>query len=227
MVRQDTLCTLRDGNSGIKAFSDLPDGTFQKNHCRLGNDYGKRLLHNTDFCSVIINKERYGHRESETEPGRGSGGKQWRASRKNLQEGEYPEDGGNGRAGHLRGMDGRIMERFDRQDRIISVLVNKDAAGVKYLDGERLYDNQDLCEMLRTSKRSLQRFRSKYRLRYQRIGHKTYYKESDVLEFISQNMEEVLQGGTKVLRMKEQPGMEAPKNKSGKRPGHKKYSPKK
>lgn len=30
---------------------------------------------------------------------------------------------------------GRIMERFDRQDRIISVLVNKDAAGVKYLDG--------------------------------------------------------------------------------------------
>ena len=48
----------------------------------------------------------------------------------------------------------RIMERFDRQDRIISVLINKDAAGVKYMDGERLYDNQDLCEMLRTSKRS-------------------------------------------------------------------------
>ena len=122
---------------------------------------------------------------------------------------------------------GRIMERFDRQDRIISVLVNKDAAGVKYLDGERLYDNQDLCEMLRTSKRSLQRFRSKYRLRYQRIGHKTYYKESDVLEFISQNMEEVLQGGTKVLRMKEQPGIDVPKTKSGKKPGNKKYSPKK
>ena len=122
---------------------------------------------------------------------------------------------------------GRIMERFDRQDRIISVLVNKDAAGVKYLDGERLYDNQDLCEMLRTSKRSLQRFRSKYRLRYQRIGHKTYYKESDVLAFISENMEEVLQGGTKVLRMKECPETDVPKNKSGKRPGHKKYSPKK
>ena len=122
---------------------------------------------------------------------------------------------------------GRIMGRFDRPDRVISVLVEKDAARGQYPGGERLYDNQDLCEMLRTSKRSLQRFRSKYRLRYQRIGHKTYYKESDVLEFISQNMEEVLQGGTKVLRMKEQPGMEAPKNKSGKRPGHKKYSPKK
>ena len=31
----------------------------------------------------------------------------------------------------------RIMERFDRQDKIISVLINKDAAGVKYMDGER------------------------------------------------------------------------------------------
>lgn len=48
----------------------------------------------------------------------------------------------------------RLMERIDRLDSIISVLINKEAAGVKYMDGERLYDNQDLCEMLRTSKRS-------------------------------------------------------------------------
>lgn len=62
----------------------------------------------------------------------------------------------------------RLMERIDRLDSIISVLINKEAAGVKYMDGERLYDNQDLCEMLRTSKRSLQRFRSEYGLRYQK-----------------------------------------------------------
>ena len=59
----------------------------------------------------------------------------------------------------------RLMERIDRLDSIISVLINKEAAGVKYMDGERLYDNQDLCEMLRTSKRSLQRFRSEYATR--------------------------------------------------------------
>ena len=97
----------------------------------------------------------------------------------------------------------RIMEKLDRQDRIISVLINKDAAGVKYMDGERLYDNQDLCEMLRTSKRSLQRFRSEYGLRYRKISRKSYYKESDVLEFISRNMDEVVQDGEKVLKMKE------------------------
>ena len=35
----------------------------------------------------------------------------------------------------------RLMERIDRLDCIISVLINKEAAGVKYMDGERLYDN--------------------------------------------------------------------------------------
>lgn len=104
----------------------------------------------------------------------------------------------------------RLMERIDRLDSIISVLINKEAAGVKYMDGERLYDNQDLCEMLRTSKRSLQRFRSEYGLRYQKISRKTYYKESDVLEFISRNMEEVTLDGKKVLKVKEGTGKKAP-----------------
>ena len=104
----------------------------------------------------------------------------------------------------------RIMERLDRQDKIISVLINKDAAGVKYMDGERLYDNQDLCEMLRTSKRSLQRFRSEYGLRYRQISRKSYYTESDVLDFINRNMEEVVQGGVKILKMKENAEKKSP-----------------
>ena len=100
----------------------------------------------------------------------------------------------------------RLMERIDRLDGIISVLINKDASGVKYLDGERMYDNQDLCEMLRISKRSLQRFRSEYGLKSRRISRKSYYKESDVLEFISRNMEEVTLDGKKVLKVKEGTG---------------------
>lgn len=102
------------------------------------------------------------------------------------------------------------MGRIDRLDGIISVLINKDASGVKYLDGERMYDNQDLCEMLRTSKRSLQRFRSEYGLKSRRISRKSYYKESDVLEFISRNMEEVVLDGGKVLKIKEGTGKKSP-----------------
>ena len=101
-----------------------------------------------------------------------------------------------------------------------TALINKEAAGVKYMDGERLYDNQDLCEMLRTSKRSLQRFRSEYGLRYQKISRKTYYKESDVLEFISRNMEEVTLDGKKVLKVKDGTGKKAPgKTAKGKKGG--------
>ena len=111
----------------------------------------------------------------------------------------------------------RLMERIDRLDSIISVLINKEAAGVKYMDGERLYDNQDLCEMLRTSKRSLQRFRSEYGLRYQKISRKTYYKESDVLEFISRNMEEVTLDGKKVLKVKERERKLRAKQRKGKK----------
>lgn len=111
----------------------------------------------------------------------------------------------------------RIMGRIDRLDGIISVLINKDASGVKYLDGERMYDNQDLCEMLRTSKRSLQRFRSEYGLKSRRISRKSYYKESDVLEFISRNMEEVVLDGGKVLKIKEGTGKKSPgRTKGGK-----------
>lgn len=117
----------------------------------------------------------------------------------------------------------RIMEKLDRQDKIISVLINKDAAGVKYMDGERLYYNQDLCEMLRTSKRSLQRFRSEYGLRYRKISRKSYYKESDVLEFISRNMEEVVQDGEKVLKMKEEVKKKTP-DKSKRKGGRKRVA---
>ena len=111
----------------------------------------------------------------------------------------------------------RLMGRIDRLDGIISVLINKDASRVKYLDGERMYDNQDLCEMLRTSKRSLQRFRSEYGLKSRRISRKSYYKESDVLEFISRNMEEVVLDGGKVLKIKEGTGKKSPgRTKGGK-----------
>ena len=111
----------------------------------------------------------------------------------------------------------RLMGRIDRLDGIISVLINKDASGVKYLDGERMYDNQDLCEMLRTSKRSLQRFRSEYGLKSRRISRRSYYKESDVLEFISRNMEEVVLDGGKVLKIKEGTGKNSPgRTKGGK-----------
>ena len=38
----------------------------------------------------------------------------------------------------------QIMERFDRNEQLIASLTGKELREVKYLDGERLLDNQDL-----------------------------------------------------------------------------------
>lgn len=78
----------------------------------------------------------------------------------------------------------QIMARFDRNEQLIASLTGKEFKEVKFLDGERLLDNQDLCELLNTSKRSIQRYRSSGTLKYQMLWHKVYYKESDVREFL-------------------------------------------
>lgn len=59
------------------------------------------------------------------------------------------------------------------------------------LDGKILLDNQDLCFLLKVSKRSLQRYRSKKLLKYHLNGQKIYYYESDVQNFIRDNLSEI------------------------------------
>lgn len=77
----------------------------------------------------------------------------------------------------------RMMARFDRIDRYLEKMAIKE----KLLEGERLLDNQDVCQMLNVSKRTLQRYRSSGELPYQMVYHKTFYKESDVEAFIKAN----------------------------------------
>ncbi len=84
----------------------------------------------------------------------------------------------------------QILERFDRNERLLASLTGKELKEVKYLDGERLLDNQDLCELLNTSKRSIQRYRSSGTLKYRMLWHKVYYKESDVQEFLRTHFNE-------------------------------------
>lgn len=77
----------------------------------------------------------------------------------------------------------RLTVRFDRIDRHLEKMAIKE----KLLEGERLLDNQDVCQLLNVSKRTLQRYRSSGELPYQMIYHKTFYKESDVEAFIKAN----------------------------------------
>ena len=68
----------------------------------------------------------------------------------------------------------QIMERFDRIEDRLSRMNRQTSA----LDGDKLLDNQDMCELLGITKRTLARYRQK------KLG--TYYKSSEVEAFLNQ-----------------------------------------
>ncbi|NDV97617.1 DNA-binding protein [Dysgonomonas sp. 521] len=79
----------------------------------------------------------------------------------------------------------------DSMDKILAILeeLSKLMKARNRLNGENIYDNQDLCVMLKLSKRSLQRLRSLGLLPYLQIGQKTFYLESDVMRYIQNQID--------------------------------------
>ncbi|GHU67024.1 transcriptional regulator [Bacteroidia bacterium] len=80
----------------------------------------------------------------------------------------------------------RIMERFDHLEKGESR--SKKQYGLP--KGEHLLDNQDICQLLNISKRTLQRYRTLKQLPYHTIYHKTYYRESELLAFIKNHFDD-------------------------------------
>ena len=74
----------------------------------------------------------------------------------------------------------RLMDRFDMLEKKIDRLTKRQNC----MKGDELLDNQDLCLLLKASKRSLQRYRTNGVLPYHTIEGKVYYKLSDIHEFI-------------------------------------------
>ena len=54
---------------------------------------------------------------------------------------------------------------------------------------EKLLDHQDLAFLLKVSYRTLQRYRSSKKLPFFMVAHKTYYRTSDVREFVRSHMD--------------------------------------
>ena len=73
-----------------------------------------------------------------------------------------------------------IVSRLDGIEKKLDRLAKiKDA-----MEGDKLLDNQDLCLLLGITKRSLARYRQKKLIRYYQLDRKTYYKASEVQEFL-------------------------------------------
>lgn len=54
-------------------------------------------------------------------------------------------------------------------------------------ENDKILDNQDLAFLLKVSTRTLQRYRTSGKLPYFMIGHKTYYRASDIRAFVQEN----------------------------------------
>ena len=78
-----------------------------------------------------------------------------------------------------------ICERFTEFAKRIESLYSTHTQKV-----ENWLDSQEVCLLLRISKRTLQRYRNNGVLKFYSIYHKTYYKESDLHEFIRNNFDE-------------------------------------
>jgi hypothetical protein len=82
----------------------------------------------------------------------------------------------------------QMFRRLDAQDELIArLLEGRETAGSSIgptLDGERLYDTEDLCLMLHVSKRTIQRYRLLGVLPYVQLRKKAYFKESDISRFL-------------------------------------------
>lgn len=74
----------------------------------------------------------------------------------------------------------KIMERFDRIDENLQVKKQD----VHPLDGDKLLDNQDMCQLLGVVKRTLARYRQKKLIRFYTISGRVWYKSSEVEEFL-------------------------------------------
>lgn len=74
----------------------------------------------------------------------------------------------------------QIMGRFDTIDKTLERMSKlKD-----FLDGDTLLDNYDLCTLLGVTKRTLARYRQKGKVRFYMIDGRTYYKSSEIKEFL-------------------------------------------
>ena len=74
-----------------------------------------------------------------------------------------------------------IMERFDKVDETLGRMTRQKTA----LDGDTLLDNYDMCTLLGITKRTLARYRQKKLVTYYMIDGRTYYKSSEVKDFLN------------------------------------------
>lgn len=83
---------------------------------------------------------------------------------------------------HTEVLDSLIKNLKDLTEEVEQICRNEDYTLQVWLD------NQDVCEILNVSKRTLQNYRDTGRLAYSRMDRKIYYKPEDIEIFIADSL---------------------------------------
>lgn len=83
-------------------------------------------------------------------------------------------------------MDAEVIQKLSEIGQDLKSLINTKEV---FDPDEKLLDNQDLAFLLKVSYRTLQRYRSSKKLPFFMVAHKTYYRTSDVREFVRSHMD--------------------------------------
>ena len=86
---------------------------------------------------------------------------------------------------HIKVLMAMLIERFDILGKKIDRLTKHQSC----MNGDELLDTQDLCLLLKTSKRTLQRYRKNGALPFHCLEGKVYYKLNDIHEFIRKSFQ--------------------------------------
>lgn len=81
----------------------------------------------------------------------------------------------------LKIIEGKTLDKIKGR---IKHLLEKSRGLARYRNREEWLDNQDVCQLLNISLRTLQSYRDRGVLAYSMIGHKCYYKANDIHWFI-------------------------------------------
>lgn len=84
----------------------------------------------------------------------------------------------------LKIIEGKTLEMIKGR---IKHLLEKSRGLTRYRNRNEWLDNQDVCQLLNISLRTLQSYRDRGILAYSMIGHKCYYKSSDIHLFIEKS----------------------------------------
>ncbi len=72
----------------------------------------------------------------------------------------------------------RILDRLDGLEKKLNALPSH------FINGIYMYDNEDICKLLKVGKRTLQRYRAKGLLPYHQHEGMTYYDMNEIHEFV-------------------------------------------